>query len=127
MGQRLEAAVGWLIVLVIVAGVGLLIWNAYFTDEPQPSFAELQASVTASQSCDELRVAHFAALDAEEAEAISEQQMNTLWRGVLGQAEVIQPGASLTTHLTCTGLIGTCPRGTPADICTDLLSDDFGP
>lgn len=26
-----------------------------------------------------------------------------------------------------TGLIGRCPRGTPADICADILSEDFQP
>lgn len=125
MRKWADNIVGWALLILIVGGVGVLVWSEYLRSDPVPSFSELQSAVAASQSCDELRAAHFAALDAEEAEAIDEQQMNTLWRGVLDQAEALQPGSSLSTQLTCTGIIGTCPRGTPADICADLLSDDF--
>ena len=121
-----EAIWSWAKAILLVAFFGAIIWLtlAQGSEEP-PSYFELQAAVAASQTCDELTAAHDSALRTHENEAIDDQQMNTLWNRVLDRAEVLQPNGDLTTHLKCTGLIGRCPRGTPADICNDLLSDDF--
>ena len=115
---------GWIMTILVLALVGFLIWYSYLRPEPQPSYEELVVSIAFSESCEALTASHDSALLAHEAEAIDDQQMNTIWGSVLDRAEVLIPDGDLTAHLRCTGLIGRCPRGTPADICANLLSEN---